>query len=407
MNRLFTTPGTDLIDFERLFSTSRNDIFQNVLNSVRERNELSPEEIANIERIGRQNNTTAVFPTSITLTSGEELKSLYGSPFPDEVFHLKTVHTCDYCLEFFTSKDTLKLHLRRCIRMPPGAEIYKKGDISIFEVHGKRQKPFCHNLCLMARLFLESKTVFHDTEHFMFYVLTIATDEGNKFVGYFSREMYYPPGFSMMCLMVLPIYQGKGYGRLLIELSYAMAKTQGLTLGPETPLSEDGKRAHEQFWIWALCDFLKNRESTTAGCSIEEIAKNTGIKSDDLMEIMKKLKWIRLPVSKNLNKLKYEIDEKFVADTLKAEKDRIKRGRSCFDVNCFTWEPKKITPQMNGFDLHLKTDDQCETEAGSSTAARDADDEAVPKKTTRRNVQTIEKREVMPRKCKQPVKKIN
>jgi len=72
-------------------------------------------------------------------------------------------------------------------RSPPGDEIYRRRDLSVFEVDGNRSKIFCQNLCLLAKLFLDHKTLYYDVESFHFYVLTIRDDVGHHLVGYFSK----------------------------------------------------------------------------------------------------------------------------------------------------------------------------------------------------------------------------
>ena len=51
-------------------------------------------------------------------------------------------------------------------------------------------KAYCQNLCLMAKLFLENKTLYFDVEPFLFYVLTKASHYGCHFIGYFSKVSY-------------------------------------------------------------------------------------------------------------------------------------------------------------------------------------------------------------------------
>ena len=46
---------------------------------------------------------------------------------------------------------------------------------------------YCQNLCLLAKLFLDHKTLYYDVEPFLFYVLTYNDDEGCHLVGYFSK----------------------------------------------------------------------------------------------------------------------------------------------------------------------------------------------------------------------------
>lgn len=46
---------------------------------------------------------------------------------------------------------------------------------------------FCQNLCLLAKLFLDHKTLYYDVEPFLFYVMTEADSQGCHIVGYFSK----------------------------------------------------------------------------------------------------------------------------------------------------------------------------------------------------------------------------
>ena len=70
---------------------------------------------------------------------------------------------------------------------PPGAEIYRAGTTQLWEVDGRASKVdsvtcgeiisngrqlYCQNLCLLAKLFLDHKTLYYDVEPFLFYVLT-------------------------------------------------------------------------------------------------------------------------------------------------------------------------------------------------------------------------------------------
>jgi hypothetical protein len=38
-------------------------------------------------------------------------------------------------------------------------------------VDGKKEKNFCQNLCFLAKLFLDHKTLYYDVDLFLFYVL--------------------------------------------------------------------------------------------------------------------------------------------------------------------------------------------------------------------------------------------
>ena len=72
-------------------------------------------------------------------------------------------------------------------RHPPGREIYRHGKTSVFEVDGEKHKVYCQSLCLMAKLFLENKTLYFAVEPFLFYVMTEFDSRGCHMIGYFSK----------------------------------------------------------------------------------------------------------------------------------------------------------------------------------------------------------------------------
>ena len=64
----------------------------------------------------------------------------------------------------------------------------------MFEVDGREHKLYCQNLCLMAKLFLDHKTLYFDVDPFLFYVLCEVDKHGAHIVGYFSKEKESPDG---------------------------------------------------------------------------------------------------------------------------------------------------------------------------------------------------------------------
>jgi len=70
---------------------------------------------------------------------------------------------------------------------PPGNEVYRDGLLSIHEVDGDVNREYCQNLCLLAKLFLDHKTLYYDVEPFLFYVLTHSDNKGTHLIGYFSK----------------------------------------------------------------------------------------------------------------------------------------------------------------------------------------------------------------------------
>jgi len=72
---------------------------------------------------------------------------------------------------------------------PPGNEVYRDGTLSIYEVDGDINREYCQNLCLLAKLFLDHKTLYYDVEPFLFYILIRTDSIGAHLVGYFSKVM--------------------------------------------------------------------------------------------------------------------------------------------------------------------------------------------------------------------------
>jgi len=79
------------------------------------------------------------------------------------------------------------LQARCTLLHPPGNEIYRQDNWSIFEVDGNVSQIYCQNLCLLAKLFLDHKTLYYDVEPFVFYVLTLTDNDGCHLIGYFSK----------------------------------------------------------------------------------------------------------------------------------------------------------------------------------------------------------------------------
>ena len=91
-----------------------------------------------------------------------------------------------------------------------------KNHINNFIIFLQRYKQYCQSLCLLAKFFLDHKTLYFDVEPFLFYVMTTADSSGCHIVGYFSKEKNSLLNYNVSCILTLPPYQRQGYGRLLI-----------------------------------------------------------------------------------------------------------------------------------------------------------------------------------------------
>ncbi|ELU41339.1 MOZ/SAS family domain-containing protein [Rhizoctonia solani AG-1 IA] len=144
-------------------------------------------------------------------------------------------------------------------------------------------------------------TLFFDTEHFMFYILTDADAHRDHFLAYFSQEKISYDDYNLACIVTLPPYQKRGYGMLLIEFNsvyatlssydgrstwvlaflsqirlilwgYELSRRAGKLGTPERPLSDLGLRSYVSFWISVLVRFFR----TIAPLPVEDAHENLG-----------------------------------------------------------------------------------------------------------------------------------
>ncbi|EFZ02700.1 MOZ/SAS family histone acetyltransferase [Metarhizium robertsii] len=226
---------------------------------------------------------------------GWEIDTWYAAPYPAEYSRNRVLYICEFCLKYMNSDYVAWRHKLKCgTKHPPGDEIYRHESVSIFEVDGRKHPVYCQNLCLLAKLFLGSKTLYYDVEPFLFYVLCEFDDTGYHFVGYFSKEKRASSQNNVSCILTLPIHQRKGYGNLLIDFSYLLTKAEEKTGSPEKPLSDMGLVSYRNYWRLELCRyFLGYMESDTRrreGLSIKKISTNTGMTPDDVVSALEGLR---------------------------------------------------------------------------------------------------------------------
>jgi hypothetical protein len=268
-----------------------------------------------------------------------QINTWYSSPYPQEYAMQPRLYLCEFCLKYMKSRSILKRHRAKCNWFhPPANEIYRHKDLSIFEVDGMASKIYCQNLCLLAKLFLDHKTLYYDVEPFLFYVLTKNDRKGCHLVGYFSKEKSCQQKYNVSCIMTMPQYQRMGYGRFLIDFSYLLSRVEGQAGSPEKPLSDLGRISYHSYWKSTIMEYLF--KSTSSKLSIRTISKDTGMDAQDISSTLQMLGMV---------KLKEDGHVVIVKDMtmLEAHMERVKRKtRVPLDPDALHWSPLVHNPPM-------------------------------------------------------------
>merc|ERR1719245_256423 len=287
-------------------------------------------------------------------TSAYKISTWYFSPYPnlscdldkflpekmanntDRFYKNPTIFVDAYTLRFFSTQADLDAFQNlNQEKQPPGRIIYhdKISDskaLCVYEIDGIQDSFYCQNLCLLSKLFLDHKTLYFDVEPFLFYILCEVDTTGAHIVGYFSKEKESPEGNNVACILTLPPYQRKGYGKLLIAFSYELSKFEQLTGSPEKPLSDLGKLSYRSYWSWVLLEILRDFRGTL---SIKDLSTMTSITQPDIISTLQAL-----------NLVKYWKGQHVICVTPKLVEEHIncseyKRPRLTVDTSALRWTP--------------------------------------------------------------------
>uniref|UniRef100_A0A3B5R5U5 Histone acetyltransferase n=1 Tax=Xiphophorus maculatus TaxID=8083 RepID=A0A3B5R5U5_XIPMA len=249
-----------------------------------------------------------------------EIDAWYFSPFPEDYGKQPKLWICEFCLKYMKYEKTFRHHLSHCQwRQPPGKEIYRRSNISVYEVDGRDHKIYCQNLCLLAKLFLDHKTLYFDVEPFIFYILTEVTKQGAHIVGYFSKGRV---GLYPLVLI------GSGSG----SAGYELSKLENAVGSPEKPLSDLGKLSYRSYWSWVLLEILRDFRGTL---SIKDLSQMTSITQSDIISTLQ-----------SLNMVKYWKGQHVICVTPKLVEEHLKSAQYkkppiTVDTLCLKWAPPK------------------------------------------------------------------
>ena len=225
-----------------------------------------------------------------------EMEPWYFSPYPSTFTDADIVYICEFCLSYAPTLREFERHRAKCTLLhPPGNEIYRDDYVSFFEIDGRRQRRWCRNLCLLSKLFLDHKTLYYDVDPFLFYCMTTRDASGCHLVGYFSKEKESAEGYNVACILTLPQYQRKGFGRLLIAFSYELSKREGKLGSPEKPLSDLGLLGYRAYWAETVVDVLME-EGRAGEVSVEDIGAASAMTTADVLHTLQNMNMLRYSV---------------------------------------------------------------------------------------------------------------
>ncbi|KAM3860121.1 histone acetyltransferase KAT7 [Diretmus argenteus] len=266
-----------------------------------------------------------------------ELDTWYHSPYPEEYARLGRLYVCEFCLKYMKSQTILRRHMAKCVwKHPPGDEVYRKAAISVFEVDGKKNKIYCQNLCLLAKLFLDHKTLYYDVEPFLFYVMTEADNTGCHLVGYFSKEKNSFLNYNVSCILTMPQYMRQGFGKMLIDFSYLLSKVEEKVGSPERPLSDLGLISYRSYWKEVLLRYMYNFQGKEI--SIKEISQETAVNPVDIVSTLQSLQMLKYWKGKHL-----VLKRQDLIDEWKAKETKRGNNNKTIDPSSLKWTPPKGT----------------------------------------------------------------
>ncbi|KAF2432651.1 histone acetyltransferas-like protein esa1 [Tothia fuscella] len=288
-----------------------------------------------------------------------EIEPWYFSPYPQEFQDVDMMFICDFCLSYFGDVKQFERHRSKCTLLhPPGNEIYRDDYLSFFEIDGRRQRTWCRNLCLLSKLFLDHKTLYYDVDPFLFYCMCTRDASGCHLVGYFSKEKESADGYNVACILTLPQYQRKGFGKLLIAFSYELSKREGKLGSPEKPLSDLGLLGYRAYWQEVIVDMLMEEGRTEA--NIEELGSIAAMTTNDVLHTLQNLNMVKISVnhptgsglgnsllSSNAREQKNQhvivLTDAVIAQREKQKEKDKKVGKHVIDPDKLIWKPPVFT----------------------------------------------------------------
>ena len=222
-----------------------------------------------------------------------EMDCWYFSPYPGKYGKSDKLYICEKTFKYFRKKKSYKKYLDTLNKEdpPPGKRIYHdpQRKLVVYRIDGSKEVVFGQNLCLFGKLFIEHKTLSYDSTPFWFFILYEEEVNSNILypVGYFSKEKDSKEQYNLACIVVLPPYQCKGYGKFIISLSYEVTKQLGSIGSPEKPLSDLGKISYRSYWTYVVLKYFDMLDEENMNqLSLSMMSYSLGIKANDILSVI-------------------------------------------------------------------------------------------------------------------------
>ncbi|KAF2747053.1 hypothetical protein M011DRAFT_386132, partial [Sporormia fimetaria CBS 119925] len=256
------------------------------------------------------------YPDTLTSHTAERhtTERRHSERRPAELRSIERLYVCQWCFKYCKELIPFLGHARVCERRvagcPPGAEVYRRGDVSLWEIDGERDKLYAQNLSLFAKLFLDTKSVFYDVTTFLYYLLishapspavntptspspaseTTPEPRISQVIGFFSKEKMSWDNNNLACILVFPPWQKQGFGQVLMGASYELSKREGRLGGPEKPLSELGHKAYTHYWSQTLARvILSPKLSHNKPITVMDLRNETYIVPEDIIATLQSM----------------------------------------------------------------------------------------------------------------------
>jgi histone acetyltransferase MYST1 len=148
---------------------------------------------------------------------------------------------------------------------------------------------------------------------------------------FFSHSLLASPEeYNLACILTLPPYQRKGYGKFLISLSYELSKIEGKVGSPEKPLSDLGKLSYRSYWTYVVLSTLQKHKDEHL--SIRQLSTLTSLKVEDILSTLQSLGVIKYWKGQHVVSMSASVIDNFLKDNTSSQ-------YFC-KPNCIRWAPK-------------------------------------------------------------------